>query len=401
MSNHSVIEHRANYHFIQVQEDFLAICSHGEKSPHCKALILAILEHWSNIKRDQGEDGYVYMTLPEWLDQTYELYARNVIMACLQDLLDEKLISRRMITRFGHNTFEYKLNIEMIQKQLRALPEKAPKEVKPNLDAYHGWTSAKKEARGKGGEETAVEKSTASSPLKSKRSAVEKSTASSLKINSQQLKSKRNIDTNKDTDKDTSLVVVPCSSSIQQQEEQQLEEPCPSLLHEEAQDHILSRTSEKNTCSAAGEEQQNMRVPARRAQKKQELTDEQKNRARAIRMKIEQRCGKLPTEKAAINENKCIAKLVMDYSDEDIGDVMHYLEHCSFKWSKPDNTYKIRGYVILQEMEPTLRIFRDTPALRTAKSPPRVQEMMPYRGSNMLVMPDDAIRRMATAGGAR
>src|SRR6266849_8651295 len=111
--------------------------------------------------------------------------------------------------------------------------------------------------------------------------------------------------------------------------------------------------------------------------KKVELTPEQKARARLLKAKIEDRCGKLPTSGPNIGENKAIAVLVQHYSDEDIADELHYLEHCHFKWSKPDFKFKIRGNVLLDEMEPTLKLFADSPHLRTATEPPSMARARP------------------------
>jgi hypothetical protein len=134
-SNHSVIEHRANYHYVKLEEDYLAICSTGKQSPHCKALILSILEQWMNTKRTRGESDYVYMTIPQWVKYTYLLYARNTVIDCLAELREEGLIERRPITMYNQETYEYKLKIDAVQARLRALPTKSPKDTLPDLDA--------------------------------------------------------------------------------------------------------------------------------------------------------------------------------------------------------------------------------------------------------------------------
>lgn len=337
MSNHSIIEHRANYHFIKGEEDYLAICSFGEHSPHCKSMILANLEHWMTVKRDADQGEWVYLTLPEWIEQTYEWYARNVIIDCLKELLSEGLIERRAIKRYDQDTFEYKLNIEAVQGRIRALPEKAPKEIKPNLEAYHAFTQKKKEqneARRKEREEGSlkindrvVEKSTA---LKNQRVVVEKSTAArskgSLKKDYQQLKNQRNIDTSIDTS--------------------------------------LTSSSEIHLSSSAIASDDAVAIPDKDVKNKNELTPEQKIRARALKAKIEARCGPLTNKGPNIAENTAIAKLMQKYSDVDIEDELHYLEHCHFKWSKPDFKFKIRGNVLLDEMESVLRTFAEKPNLR-------------------------------------
>ena len=136
MSNHSVIEHRANYHFAKLEEDYLAVCSTGKTSPHCKALILSILECWTNSKRDKGEGEYVFMTVPQWIKYTYMLYERNMITACMRELMEEGLIERRAIVMYNQKTFEYKLCVEQVQARIKALPEKTAKDTLPNLIAY-------------------------------------------------------------------------------------------------------------------------------------------------------------------------------------------------------------------------------------------------------------------------
>ena len=147
MSNHSIIEHRASYYFIRIEEDFLAICSSGKCSPHCKALILAILEHWINTKRARGEGNYVYLTIPQWIKHTYMLYERNVIIDCLKELLDEGMVERRSFKVHDQNTFEYTLNVDAIHERIKRLPSKPDKETMPNLDPYLGYKARAKATR--------------------------------------------------------------------------------------------------------------------------------------------------------------------------------------------------------------------------------------------------------------
>lgn len=118
---------------------------------------------------------------------------------------------------------------------------------------------------------------------------------------------------------------------------------------------------------------------------KDELTPEQKTRAYTLKAKIDERCGKLATKGPSIAENIAIKTLVRTYGDADIDDVEHYLIHCHFKWSKPDFKFKIRGNVIQDEMEPTLKLFAENPKLRDATSAPTTssrpaqQEGMKYK----------------------
>ena len=135
MSNHSVIEHRANYHFFKMEEDYVQICQGGKQYPQCKAAILGILEHWINDKKAKGQDEYVYMTYPEWIDAMYGLFRRTTIIACLTELEDEQFILRRSVRRHGKDTYEYTLNTKVVQERLKQLSERTEKNTRPNLNA--------------------------------------------------------------------------------------------------------------------------------------------------------------------------------------------------------------------------------------------------------------------------
>jgi len=138
MSSNSVIEHRANYHYIQMSEEYLLICSKGNASPHCKALILSVLEQWTNTKRDSNQPlDSIYMTYPQWEQALYYLYSKNIIVACLTELLAEKMIARKEHrSPNGKNTYTYELKIEEVQTALKALPDKSTKDLLPRLDAF-------------------------------------------------------------------------------------------------------------------------------------------------------------------------------------------------------------------------------------------------------------------------
>lgn len=151
MSNHSIIEHRANYHFIKLEEDFLAICSNGKESPHCKALILSILEHWTNTKRDQDQGDYIYMSMPQWITSTYQLYERNILTDCLRELVEEGMIERRPIIMYAQKTFDYRLCIDVVQERIRGLSAK--ESVLPQLDAFAAFKERQKAERAEKREE--------------------------------------------------------------------------------------------------------------------------------------------------------------------------------------------------------------------------------------------------------
>ena len=61
MATNSVIEHRENYYFIKLHEAYVQLC----RGNHCQALILSVLEEWTNTKERQNKSPYVYMTYPQ------------------------------------------------------------------------------------------------------------------------------------------------------------------------------------------------------------------------------------------------------------------------------------------------------------------------------------------------
>jgi hypothetical protein len=181
MSTHSVIEHRANYHFLKVEEDYVAICSKGEQSAYCKALILAVLEHWTNDKCDKGQDEFIYMTYPQWIESIYGLFQRNVIIKCLAELVQQHLILRKPHKMYGKETFAYKLNVPLLQERLKSLPDAVEKSTRPKINACRNQRVPKSTRVEKDGKEE---------------SAVDKRTADALILG-------RNIDTNIDTNIDS------------------------------------------------------------------------------------------------------------------------------------------------------------------------------------------------------
>ncbi|HEY4384669.1 MAG TPA: hypothetical protein VGN34_09375, partial [Ktedonobacteraceae bacterium] len=86
------------------------------------------------------------------------------------------------------------------------------------------------------------------------------------------------------------------------------------------------------------------------------LTLEQEARARALHQRLNE-MRKYPLRAGvAIQENKDLRKLVRDFTDEQIDDVLHHLLTSPFlKWSKAENKYKITGTILLSEIGPFLR----------------------------------------------
>lgn len=153
MSNQSIIEHKANYYFLSLREDYLQIalaCAYkktvsktkngvntnykSQASPHCKALILDILEHWTNDKRSKGEGLYVFMSHPQWVNGMYHMFGRCVIIDSIDELLGEKLIEREPYKMFGRDSWQYKLNTQEINMRMHSLPDRNPHDLEPQID---------------------------------------------------------------------------------------------------------------------------------------------------------------------------------------------------------------------------------------------------------------------------
>ncbi|MGH2478856.1 MAG: hypothetical protein ACRDHW_04270, partial [Ktedonobacteraceae bacterium] len=154
---HSIVPHRANYFFIPLEDDYLAmyedlaaeldpIKERNEKklsgSSDCKAMIASVLEAWMNSKRPTAkcdDDLFVYYTYDEWEQALRYRYKRSTIIQCLKEMEDEGewtdsegtlyqgTIKKR---HFVQNTYEYQLNLPVIMALLEKLPEQSPFEQK-------------------------------------------------------------------------------------------------------------------------------------------------------------------------------------------------------------------------------------------------------------------------------
>ena len=124
------IEHRPDYYFIGFRQEYIAICMNctykktgkSKASPHCKALILAILEKWTDEKLKKGKDVNICMTYPQWIDEMYGMFSRCVIIDSLEELLGEGLISREKHKVQGKETYKYRLNCQELNQRLQQLP---------------------------------------------------------------------------------------------------------------------------------------------------------------------------------------------------------------------------------------------------------------------------------------
>jgi hypothetical protein len=148
MSNNSIIEHKGNYYYIEFREEYLIICLNCsykkpvkkddqkcKASPYCKALILAILEQWTNDKRGKGQDLAVYMTYPQWIDAMYGMFGRTAVIDSLEELIGEGLIARVPYRLHGKDTYKYLLNHVEINRRIRGLDERDPNITRPQVNA--------------------------------------------------------------------------------------------------------------------------------------------------------------------------------------------------------------------------------------------------------------------------
>ena len=148
MSNNSIIEHRANYYFVEFREEFLIVCMNstykkpvkeGKKSaasPHCKSLILAILENWTNGKRGRKEDLSIYMTYKQWSDSMYGMFGRNAIIDSLDELVGDGLLTRENHkTPDNKDTYKYRLQYHELNNRLKQLPDRSIHDTRPKSDA--------------------------------------------------------------------------------------------------------------------------------------------------------------------------------------------------------------------------------------------------------------------------
>lgn len=123
----SVVKHTPNTYYLELRQDYITLCmsltyrkEKSRSSPHCKALILAIMEKWTNEKVSKNKDLHVYMTHAQWIEEMYGLFARNVIIDSLDELIHEELIARESYksARGGRDQYKYTLNYELLNKKL-------------------------------------------------------------------------------------------------------------------------------------------------------------------------------------------------------------------------------------------------------------------------------------------
>lgn len=135
MSRESCINHPAGARFLIIREDYLAITGDNP----CAAGLLAILEHWHNVKlnnreqavehnkaarqsdmpADQDVELWVYKSQAEFRLELFNLWAEKAIAASLQTLYDQGFIETRQNPRFKWDrTTQFLFNTAAVQLAL-------------------------------------------------------------------------------------------------------------------------------------------------------------------------------------------------------------------------------------------------------------------------------------------
>jgi hypothetical protein len=116
-------------YYLPMRQDFIAICEKCEKdekshaSAYCMALILAVMEKWTNEKISNKKDSlWVTMTYPQWVDEIYGAFKRSTIIDSLQVLVNSHLLQREAFRPAGggKDQYRYLLNVELIKELFAA-----------------------------------------------------------------------------------------------------------------------------------------------------------------------------------------------------------------------------------------------------------------------------------------
>lgn len=82
----------------------------------CAALLLANFEHWTNLRAERGQDGWVYRSRDELRSDLFRAYGHAAIDKALCLLVDRGFIERRNNPKVGFDRkFQYQLGTEAIQ----------------------------------------------------------------------------------------------------------------------------------------------------------------------------------------------------------------------------------------------------------------------------------------------
>lgn len=124
----SVVKHTPNTFYLELRQDYIMMCQactyrksdKSKSSPHCKALILAIMERWTNDKVSKGKDAFIAMTYQQWIEGMYGIFGRNSIIDSLDELIHENILQRAAYkVRGGRDQYRYLLNYVEVNKRLK------------------------------------------------------------------------------------------------------------------------------------------------------------------------------------------------------------------------------------------------------------------------------------------
>src|SRR5579859_894191 len=112
----------SNPRFLQVRDDFLAICDGNE----AEAKILHILEGWTNFKRSKREAPCVWMSCQQFIKESRNTLSQNTIYRALNKLIKRGYIKRIINPKDPYGAPGYLLSLTTLQ---RALDDQAHAEL--------------------------------------------------------------------------------------------------------------------------------------------------------------------------------------------------------------------------------------------------------------------------------
>lgn len=128
--NNTTLPQLPDTYFICLRQDLVALCQKCEKrkeksrsSPHCKALILSILDHWTYDNQQKKRSLAIHITIPQWIDLMYGMFKHNVIADSLEELCMEGWIERTPFKPIngGKEQYRYTLTSARVVRAMATL----------------------------------------------------------------------------------------------------------------------------------------------------------------------------------------------------------------------------------------------------------------------------------------